>query len=559
MGKHPKLIFSLVLSCLFLGLQAQKPVYATGKHIPPDEAKKKKNRYSRLYASSEEEFFVADKMKGGLVITVYNNESLKKQTIFTLEDPKVNGKDPKWFRQYFNGEEITTIYSYYDSKEDKNTIYGNITNRDNKEIVKDKVLLSFAASKKKFIGNVGIIRSKDKTKFLIYREPTSKQSPQETVELWMYDDQLEKIYKKKLSFPYKSKQFVIQDYLLTNSGKVIIIAYYQTSKQENKNGEAPSFKIFGVDENKEELEEINVSPKGKALSSAFGWILDSGKSIAFTGFYRDDMKNRGANGIFYVRINTNAWEEEVANFSKISEEQLNKIFVGAATSDRAKKRAKKAVDRGYGLNNFLLKELFFDDAGNIRVITQLEYMTMICTRSGSLGNETCTYYYYSRSIVEFDLDAMGNIVKTVVIPKEQMVTERPATLSVGFISYTFSLYTISPTNYLGHVALLGDNKVYYVYNDADQNFNPKKVAKHDGNKFFFSFNGGKKSRLVYASYSDKKDKAIKTAMTTSYKDNIMIMPDADVIRMADGSVIVWGKIAKSKELILMRFYLKDKE
>jgi hypothetical protein len=560
-----KQLILIILGIFFISisnqLKAQKPVYETGKHIPPPESKKKKNRYSRLYGCnsrfgcSNDVLYVADKMKDGSVITVYNPGSLKKESTFTLKDPQIDGHDASWFKRYFRGEEITSIYAYYDRKEDKNTIYGKITNRENKSIVKEKVLVSFNASKKKYIGTVGIATSEDKSKYLIFREPTDKKNAQETIEMWLYDDQLEKVFKKKLKFPYKNKQFIVQDYLVTNSGKVVIIAFYEGIKDEGS-----SFKVFGVSEDNEELDEIKIIPKGKQLSSAFGWVLDSGKSIVFTGFFRDDKKNKGATGIYYVKINANAWEEEVTKFSKISEQDLSKIFVGANASEKAKKKAKKIINKGYGVNNILLKELFYDAEGNIKIVTQVEYMVQTCTTDPKTGRQTCYYTYYNQQIIEFDLDPNGKIVKSKVIPKQQRIVERPMSIGIGFITFSFTTGVISPTNYLGHIVLQSPTgRLYFIFNDNDKNFDKKKIEKKGGNKFYYPFDNSKKSRLAYAYNSDKKDNAVKTAMVASYKTNIKILPDADVIKMADGSVIVWGKIDKTNELVLMRFYLKEKE
>ena len=125
------------------------------------------------------------------------------------------------------------------------------------------------------------------------------------MELWLYGDQLEKVFKKKLKFPYKNKQFIVQDYLVTNSGKVAIIAYYEGSKDEGS-----SFKVFGVNEDSEELDEIKIIPKGKQLSTAFGWVLDEGRSNVLTGLFREEKNRKGAKGSYKVKTKPEDGEEE---------------------------------------------------------------------------------------------------------------------------------------------------------------------------------------------------------------------------------------------------------
>lgn len=541
--KSRSLIFFILCLNFTIGVYAQKPAYETGKHIPPPEARSKKNFSSKLIYSSSEEFLIADRMKNGQVYTSYSTTTLKKKETFTLEIPTVNGgKDVDWIKRLFRAEETTSIYGYYNRKEDENTVYGKITDRNGKDIVKEKVLAKISASKRKYIGSLGQVFSKDKSKILIYREVTSKESEQEEIELWLYDDQLNKIYKKKMSFPYANKQFYVQEYLVTNEGKVIVIAYYKASKDEIKADpdakNTLNFKVFGVTADNEELDEIKITKKGNALSSAFGWVLDSG-DIVFSGFYRESEGKKyqwGINGIYYVKVNTSNWEIETSHFNKIPKEDLTRIFQANAGNERQKRRVKKSVDDGAGLTSFYFSGIFYDNDGSVKIIAQAEWMTRVCTTDPKTGAQNCTYIYYNMQIVEFDLDAEGNLSKTLLIPKKQVA---------------------GTPMFEGHLALLSKSRTYFIFNDADVNFNEKKLAKHNGNKFYYPFGKGRKNRLVYT-YVKKNGDAVKVAMTDNYKNNILIYP-SEFIRVNDQSVITWGLIRKGKQLLLVKLYLKEKE
>lgn len=541
--KYGHIFFLILCLILTIKIQAQKPAFETGKHIPPPEARSKKNFSSTLIYSTPEEFLVADRMKHGQVYTSYDALTLKKKETFTLEIPTVSGgKEVDWIKRLFRAEETTSIYGYYNRKEDENIVYGKITDRNGKDIVKEKVLAKITASKRKYIGSLGQVFSKDKSKILIYREITSKESEQEEIELWLYDDQLNKIYKKKMSFPYANKQFYVQEYLVTNDGKVIVIAYYKASKEEIKADpdakNTLNFKVFGVTADNEELDEIKITKKGNALSSAFGWVLDSG-DIVFSGFYRESEGKKyqwGINGIYYVKVNTNNWEIETSHFNKIPKEDLTRIFQANAGNERQKRRVKKSVDDGAGLTAFYFSGLFYENDGSVKIIAQAEWMTRVCTTDPKTGAQNCTYVYYNMQIVEFDLDAEGNLTKTLLIPKKQVAG--------------------SPL-FEGHLSLLSSSRTYFIFNDADLNFNEKKLAKHNGNKFYYPFGKGRKNRLVYT-YVKKNGDAVKVAMIDNYKNNILIYP-RDFIRVNDQTVITWGLIRKGKELLLVKLYLKEKE
>jgi hypothetical protein len=532
-------IFSLSISNQ---LKAQKPAYQIGKHIPPVEARHKRNYYSELIASTDEEFLIADRTKKGQVYTAYNTETLKKGGTFTLDYPQVNGKDANWVKRIFRAEETTSLYGYYNRKDDENIVYGKITDRNGKEIVKEKVLAKISASKKKYIGRIGRVLSKDQSKILIYREVTAKESEQMEIDLWLYDDQLNKIYKKKMKFPYKNKQFSVQQYLLTDDGKVIIIAYYTPSKDQIKanpdSKNSLNFKVFGLTEDKEELDEIKISKKGSALSSAYGWVLDSG-NIVFTGYFREGGEKKyryGANGIYYVKVNTQTWEVETSHFNKISVDDLTRIFEANASNDRQKKRAKKAADNGAGLSSFTLCGIYYNNDGSLKIISQMEWVTQVCNTDPKTGITTCHYIYNNFQIVEFDLDSEGNIARTIVIPKKQIM---------------------GTPIYNGHIALMSGSRTYFIFNDADKNFDVKKLAKHNGDKFYYTFGGGKKTRLVYA-YAKKKGAPAKIALIDNYKSNMLILP-GEFVRVDQSTVITWGKLRKGKELLLVKFYLKSKK
>ncbi len=159
------LLLGFLLIHLSIKLNAQIPAFEIGKHAPPPEAKKKKNYYSNLIASTEDEFLVADRTSKGQIYTAYNTATLKMKETFTLDYPQVQDRDVDWVKRLFRTEETTSIYGYYNRKDDINTVYGRITSRNGKEIVKEKVLAKITASKKKYIGNLVRFCRRTRAKF----------------------------------------------------------------------------------------------------------------------------------------------------------------------------------------------------------------------------------------------------------------------------------------------------------------------------------------------------------------------------------------------------------
>jgi hypothetical protein len=545
MNKHRILILiGIFFTSISSPLKAQKPAFETGIHTPPPEVTTRyKNRYCPIFASATE-VFVSDWTNDGVMLTAYDAQTLKKQRSFPLKDPKVNGYKPDLYKWFFKGDDITSIYSIYNHK-DKNIVYGRKTNSDNKVLVDEKVLASFNASSKNNIGTVGIKSSDDKSKILIFREAPVKSSPEESIQLWLYDEQLESIYKKKLTFPYKNKQFAVQDYLVTNTGKVVIVATYTASKEEGSN-----YKLFGVNEGSEVLEEIKFIPEGKVLSAMYACILDSGRSLVCSGFCRDDNKLQyGATGIYYTKINTNTWEQDITQFNKIPDEEMNNIFARGQSDEKVKGKVQKYVDKGFGIEHAVVKDIYYNKDGTIKIVARNESMQKQC-RSDQGGSMDCKYIYSNMEIIEFDLDAKARLTKMILVPKDQSNEGRsPEDLATTDV--------IDPPLYLGNIVLASPTKLYYVYNDNSKNSNKAETDRQQGNKFFASFYSPKNSNLVYACQSDKSDKTIKKIMGEPDPNSTLILCGSYVLNMPDGSVIVWGKADKSKEQILMRFYLKQ--
>ncbi len=540
-----KKVLLFILLCNIFTVFSQKPVIQMGTHTPPDEAKKRRNTNSYLMGGSESEILVSDRAKGGSVITSYNSATLKKTGTFKLDYPEIGKKDADWVRRLFHGDKITSVYGYYNKKEDENKIYGKITDRKNKTIKKETVLMTSSAKKRKNIGQLVTKYSNDNSKLLIFREPAGKKYENEKMEMVLFDEDLNKIFEKELSFPYKNRAISVQEIIVTNDGRVSIVAFWEATKDEIKDNPDLkgqfTFKIFGITEDNEELDEIEIKEKGYALSTCEAFINDdSANTVLLTGFYRDvkaDRKKRrngGVNGIYYFKLNTNTWEIDLMKFNVIDEKTMTKLFLGNNTSERAKKKAKKAAEKGYGFGSLKLKNIFFNTDGSIKIISQVEYVVTVCT-TDSKGNRTCTDYYHNEQILEFNLDSDGDLVGSFVIPKSQVLAN----------FYAFN----------GHIALKGGDKTFYIYNDADKNHNPKKVAKRGNNNFYYTFTGSKKSRLCYVTV-DAKGKLSKSALAESWKKNILIYP-YETVRLNAETVITWGRMRKSKELVLMKFSMKD--
>ncbi len=519
------LFAGIIITAFTIPLFSQKPAYLTAKHIKPQKTINTRFDSKSLYKFTGEEFLVSNTVEDGFLLTIYSVATLKKKDTFLLRYPTVGSNDPDWIEPMFEPKSTTTIYGYYDQKAEINTIYGQITDRNGTDIVKQKVLAKIPTSRTQYIGSLGRVLSKDKSKILIYREKSEWETDKEFVELWVFDNHLKTIYKKKMKFPYKSRKFFIQNYTVTNEGKVIINAYYLPSKEEIKaNPDSKSnflYKIFFVSED-DELQEIKFENKGAVLHTVTGFDLDSGKFV-FTGYYREAgefQSKYGSHGVYYIKMNTDDWIIQTSQYNKIPKEDMIRIFEANVATDREIKKSIEGIDKGGGLVSYTVPEIFYNDDGSVKIISEIQFTDY----SG----------YNNNQIIEFDMDGKGRLVKTVVIPKKQ-VTE----------SFDFT----------GYIALMSNSRMYYIFNDAEQNFDEKKLAKNNGNMFYYEFKDEKKARLAYA-YQKKSNEPAKVAM--SMDDNNIVIDPSRCIWIDERTAITWGKLAKSEERFLIKIFLQDK-
>ncbi len=520
---------------LFCAASAQTPKYIYGSYERPEGVGKKSSGY--LIKGDSTEFSVHHSTKSKNFFTFYDMDMKKTGGFVIGEDEGRRADRYTWFMG--NDGKLISLYSEYDRGSNENTVYGKILDRKGKVVESERKLVVVTEDRKKDVGTTTAYFSPDRTKILLMRLPPGKKYDQEEMEFSLFDENFETLYEKKIKFPYKNRQISVTDIMLTNSGRVIIVAHWEPTKEEIRKDEDMKgtvfFKIFGLDPKKDEMEELEFAEKGQSFSFVQGREDVRTGNIRFTGIYRDDLKGKykGANGIFYFELDPTEFTIENKKFSRLSKDMLVDILK-TSESEKAERRAEKAVDKGQGLARYKFIDAFLDAEGRQRVILECQYMVQRCN-TDSKGNTTCYYVYYYTNIAEVTLGEGGDVEALMVIPKWQVSTT---------------------TAYSSFVTLASDGKLFYIYNDAASNFDSKKVDKKDGNNYAYVFNGLiKKSLLAYVTTVEGKKKPVKKSFVKDTKQNMAILPYSS-IRVSPSSVITWANIPKGKFPILMKLYVE---
>jgi hypothetical protein len=176
--------------------------------------------------------------------------------------------------------------------------------------------------------------------------------------------------------------------------------------------------------------------------------------------------------------------------------------------------------------------LIYDDTGNPRILFQWGYYYSY-SASYSSTSAVASSSIYGNFEVEIDTADKNRIAMIRKIPQEQFLTGKTV-------------------KYSGNIYLLSKGKIYYIFNDQEANLEADRAT---GKKKLNSYTGNKKSRVLYAYYSDKKEEPVRKAVTEA-GNLLVLMPDAGVVRMEDGSALCLGK--DDKQMVLVRIYIKEK-
>ncbi|MBC7425928.1 MAG: hypothetical protein H7321_05280, partial [Bacteroidia bacterium] len=147
-------LIALVLLIISNSTYGQKPKMQLIAHIPPAEAKSGKTKNSVLIGGDGDEIMIGDRADNGTIITCYNTKTLKYTSKFKVDQPQIGKKDANWTKRIIKGDNILSIYGFYDKKENTNRVYGKVTNRKNKVLKKEQVLMSTESKKKKNVGQL---------------------------------------------------------------------------------------------------------------------------------------------------------------------------------------------------------------------------------------------------------------------------------------------------------------------------------------------------------------------------------------------------------------------
>lgn len=543
------IIITILLSSSWINHSStQLPSLKTKVFLNTFEGNKGSNYLVR--GVSQDEFLIVGRNRSGNehILTLVDAERMNVLKRFKARHVNLKKGSPT-HRYYVNQDQIINIYGFYNKSSNKYNVYGKIYNKSGKLIKRERLLYSYTAKKRRQVGQISVVASEDKSKFMLYRNPPDGRFEDEVLTLTLLDNDLEEIYDRKFEV---SKESYLADLIsvdVTNKGEALIVIqeFQFTNNRKNKRVLGKSeFKFFKLDKESDALDEIKIKNTEAKIYSAYVEINEKTNTAILTGMYNElqttgSSRSRrrasyGFNGVYLVSIDFKEWEISSEKFSNIPSSTLKEMAT-VNVRERAKERKKSKLKDNISLGSYRLHDVLLRKDGKITIVLEKSYMIENCTTNPNTGVTTCTYTYYDMEIVQFDLDKDGELLNTYIIPKSQ----------------------ISRSSYYHGFKLIQneEGELNYIFNDAFNNYNPKKQSSvRDPFKYTFTSTQGyftkPKNLIAMVTIEPEKGKLVKKFITKE-KKGIWLIPRSGII-LNDKTIISPTRQKKAKGLVISSLF-----
>ena len=369
--------------------------------------------------------------------------------------------------------------------------------------------------------NLSVKFSLDSSKIAVVYTLPNKRKDFESFEANVFDSDFNKLWSQTFELPYENRLLDIQDYTLSNDGKLFITArrFYNTRRMKSEGEANYDYLLLSFLESGK-IDSLNIQSEGKYLRSMRVDVSENGDVVS-AGFYSENSSN-GLGGAFYLRINGENGEVVSSSFKRFDID-----FHTENMTENKVKRVKKRADQGKNveLPNYFIDEFIAKPDGGVQMIGEkrLEITTYIS--SGLITVPTTTYYY--DDIVVVDIDSEGQIKWAKRVAKKQQTTDDGA---------VYSSYSASIT----------DNSLAFVFNDHADNLDYDgvgKVARMSKNK----------STVVMAATVNSKGEIEKKGLFRRGEAEIKIRPALSQ-QLNDKEMLLFGhNTVRNQRFVIIKF------
>jgi len=321
--------------------------------------------------------------------------------------------------------------------------------------------IDYSAATKENSGAFYYEYSRDKSRFMVYYDLPYSRREEESFGFHVFDENLDPLWAKEVTLPYRDKLFAVLDYRLSNAGNVYLLGkrYKDKVKDERKGKANYSYHVISYLSQGETVKEHSLAIEGKFLND-MNMIINDGESIVCGGFYSDEETDN-AKGVYYLRLDEATSDIVVKEFNELSIEMMTE---GWRKGEARNALAKDAKGKNVELEGYRLVDLIIKESGGAIFIGEQRKL-----HEGSRKTINNTYknndMYRYHELIVLNLSADGDIIWSSKIPKMQR-------------SYN------DGGAYLSYILAVVDDKFHFVFNDHINNMegSGKKQKEFDFDK-----------------------------------------------------------------------------
>lgn len=377
------------------------------------------------------------------IIERYNQNDLGMDYSKRISHTRFDGVRLDPAAQYFIGGKILAFATWYDADKDFNFAYAEILDEHCDVIRSWTEVGRIKADRRSNRGTFYFKIAEDSSGVLIVANPPYEKYADEKFTLSFIDANLNVKWKNDILPPYKDEYFALDNYVVTDSGDVYMLATIskdQSAMSRKERRITPTYyhSVLMYHPGTNELSEYEIKLDPKFISNIIMAVTDSGDIIC-SGFY-SNVSSNAIIGTFYMKIDKETKQVVKQGTMDFSQEFLTQFM--------SRKRAAKNKE----LYDYNLRYLVQREDGGALLVAEQYYEYEVCSTDPKTGVQTCTYYYYYNDIIVVNIDPDGKIAWTKKIPKLQV--------SHGdngyFLSFAFAV---------------SGNELYFMFNDNPKNLN----------------------------------------------------------------------------------------
>ncbi len=422
---------------------------------------------SKIIGTTADGFYtLREKTVSGLAAssaqTIIIEQFSKKMKLKKSRDIKLkyNNKNLDFVDVLMLNNELYLLSSFNNQAKKKNYLF--VQKISSRSLQPKKDLLKIGeidARNKERKGKFDYAVSKDSSKVLIYNELPYKKRDPERFALRVYDQQFEELWSKNISLPYNDEHFAVEEYRIDNQGNVYLLGVIYEDQSRRRRGGKPTYQyvILAYTKDGGDAQEYRVELGDKFITDLTFRIADNGHLVC-SGFY-SDKGTYSIKGTYFFRL-----DSQTKQMYNQNSKEFDFDFVTEYLSDKQKQKLKKAERKGNTrrqaeLYQYDLDRLILRSDGGALLVAEQYFVKEYIQRDYFYGTFQYDYYYYYNDIIVVNIRPDGEIEWASRIPKRQVTSN-----DGGY----FSSYAM---------AIVRD-RLYFVYNDNDRNFDPSSKRLH---------------------------------------------------------------------------------